>query len=57
MIGTFTEDEKLLFVVRHGESKWNKAQSDKDIYTMLSSTDHPLNEKGANNQPRVIVMR
>eukprot|EP00299_Pterocystis_sp_00344_P011212 c5188_g1_i1.p1 GENE.c5188_g1_i1~~c5188_g1_i1.p1 ORF type:complete len:632 (+),score=159.57 c5188_g1_i1:25-1920(+) len=40
------EDEKLLFVIRHGESKWNRAMMEKDIYALLSSTDHPLNERG-----------
>ena len=37
---------KVIYVVRHGESVWNKAQADKQFYTMLSATDHPLNETG-----------
>ena len=37
---------KVVYVVRHGESVWNKAQKDKDAVAMLSTVDHPLNEAG-----------
>ena len=37
---------KTIYIVRHGESVWNKAQSDKDVVAMLSDVDHPLNEMG-----------
>mmetsp|Transcript_6825 Transcript_6825/g.15324 ORF Transcript_6825/g.15324 Transcript_6825/m.15324 type:complete len:230 (+) Transcript_6825:666-1355(+) len=33
-------------MVRHGESVWNKAQKEKDVASMLSNVDHPLNEAG-----------
>ena len=43
---------KVIYVVRHGESVWNKAQADKQFYTMLSATDHPLNEDvGSRRRP------
>ena len=35
-----------VFFLRHGESKWNKAQSQLDIYGMWSTMDHPLNDTG-----------
>ena len=38
--------KKTLYIVRHGESVWNKAQAEKDVATMLSTTDHPLNDEG-----------
>jgi broad specificity phosphatase PhoE len=38
--------QKVMYVVRHGESVWNKAQKDKDAVAMLSDVDHPLNEAG-----------
>eukprot|EP00013_Stygamoeba_regulata_P027698 CAMPEP_0177658384 /NCGR_PEP_ID=MMETSP0447-20121125/16772_1 /TAXON_ID=0 /ORGANISM="Stygamoeba regulata, Strain BSH-02190019" /LENGTH=557 /DNA_ID=CAMNT_0019162967 /DNA_START=76 /DNA_END=1749 /DNA_ORIENTATION=+ len=37
---------KTVFFIRHGESKWNKAQEDRDLKTMSTMTDHPLNEVG-----------
>jgi broad specificity phosphatase PhoE len=36
---------KRLFLVRHGESKWNKATHDKNVVDMLDY-DHGLNEQG-----------
>jgi broad specificity phosphatase PhoE len=35
-----------LFMVRHGESKWNEAQEGLDVYGMLKQVDHPLNLVG-----------
>lgn len=37
---------RTVFIVRHGESVWNKAQSDHDLVAMAGDTDHPLNEAG-----------
>lgn len=37
---------RTVFFVRHGESSWNKAQSQMDIYEMGRQTDHPLSEAG-----------
>ena len=37
---------KVVYLVRHGESVWNKAQHDKDVVAMLSDVDHPLNAEG-----------
>lgn len=36
---------KTFFLIRHGESKWNKAQSQIDIPGLLDR-DHPLTELG-----------
>ncbi len=36
---------KTFFLIRHGESKWNKAQSKIDIPGLLDR-DHPLTELG-----------
>ena len=38
--------QKTVFVVRHGQSTWNKAQADRDVVAMFSDTDHPLNDVG-----------
>lgn len=38
--------EKTFFLVRHGESMWNQAQTDRDLVGMMSQKDHPLNETG-----------
>eukprot|EP01006_Ploeotia_vitrea_P046375 TRINITY_DN67022_c10_g2_i1.p1 TRINITY_DN67022_c10_g2~~TRINITY_DN67022_c10_g2_i1.p1 ORF type:complete len:403 (+),score=22.71 TRINITY_DN67022_c10_g2_i1:68-1210(+) len=38
--------KKTVFFIRHGESKWNKAQKDHNVKAMLSAKDHPLNEVG-----------
>jgi broad specificity phosphatase PhoE len=37
---------KTVYIIRHGESVWNKAQHDLNVVEMLSDTDHPLNEAG-----------
>lgn len=37
---------KTVFLVRHGESSWNKAQSKLDLYEMGRQTDHPLSPDG-----------
>eukprot|EP01065_Artemidia_motanka_P006003 TRINITY_DN1291_c0_g2_i1.p1 TRINITY_DN1291_c0_g2~~TRINITY_DN1291_c0_g2_i1.p1 ORF type:complete len:954 (+),score=225.97 TRINITY_DN1291_c0_g2_i1:53-2914(+) len=37
---------KTVFFVRHGESVWNRAQAQRNVVTMMSSTDHPLNDEG-----------
>jgi len=37
---------KTIFLVRHGESSWNKAQSKLDLYEMGRQTDHPLSPDG-----------
>lgn len=33
-------------LTRHGQSAWNKAQSQGDVHGMARCTDHPLSEKG-----------
>ena len=38
---------KKLFLIRHGESKWNKAQHEKHLHKMLAF-DHALNMNGIN---------
>jgi len=38
--------KKVVFLVRHGESVWNKAQDEKRLDVMLSDVDHPLNATG-----------
>jgi broad specificity phosphatase PhoE len=38
--------EKWIFLVRHGESKWNIAQEKHDIISMAKSVDHSLSCKG-----------
>ncbi|CAK0846031.1 unnamed protein product [Prorocentrum cordatum] len=37
---------RRVFLVRHGESVWNKAQGSLDLQTMASAVDHPLSEEG-----------
>jgi len=37
---------KTVFFIRHGESVWNEAQSNLDLGTMFSQTDHGLNQTG-----------
>ena len=37
---------RVIYLVRHGESVWNKAQDEKRIDVMLSDVDHPLNATG-----------
>eukprot|EP00811_Abedinium_folium_P003292 NODE_13026_length_1189_cov_15.820151.p1 GENE.NODE_13026_length_1189_cov_15.820151~~NODE_13026_length_1189_cov_15.820151.p1 ORF type:complete len:312 (-),score=57.08 NODE_13026_length_1189_cov_15.820151:12-947(-) len=36
------------FFVRHGESRWNRAQQDRNLYEILRTTDHPLTGAGRN---------
>ena len=36
---------KTFFIIRHGESKWNRAEEKKDIPGLLAF-DHPLTDKG-----------
>jgi len=38
--------KKVLYIIRHGESVWNKAQSDLNVVELVTHTDHPLNEHG-----------
>ncbi len=38
--------EKEFFLVRHGESTWNEARNERDVVTLVSSVDHPLNWVG-----------
>lgn len=37
---------KRLYVIRHGESEWNKGQSEANLVAMYSQVDHPLSEEG-----------
>ena len=37
---------RTLFVVRHGESEWNRAQAALDVGKMWSQVDHPLSLEG-----------
>jgi broad specificity phosphatase PhoE len=37
---------KKVFLVRHAESAWNKAQKDRKVKEMLEQVDHPLSAKG-----------
>eukprot|EP00316_Scyphosphaera_apsteinii_P020048 CAMPEP_0119331740 /NCGR_PEP_ID=MMETSP1333-20130426/81294_1 /TAXON_ID=418940 /ORGANISM="Scyphosphaera apsteinii, Strain RCC1455" /LENGTH=625 /DNA_ID=CAMNT_0007341413 /DNA_START=54 /DNA_END=1931 /DNA_ORIENTATION=+ len=37
---------KRIFLVRHGESKWNAAKRGKKLYSLVKEHDHPLNETG-----------
>lgn len=37
---------KRLYVIRHGESEWNKAQSGLDLASMYAQVDHPLSLEG-----------
>eukprot|EP01007_Sphenomonas_quadrangularis_P001557 NODE_254_length_1729_cov_174.263095_g190_i0.p1 GENE.NODE_254_length_1729_cov_174.263095_g190_i0~~NODE_254_length_1729_cov_174.263095_g190_i0.p1 ORF type:complete len:429 (+),score=68.70 NODE_254_length_1729_cov_174.263095_g190_i0:31-1317(+) len=37
---------KTVFVIRHGESKWNAAQQQMNYVEMLGDFDHPLNIEG-----------
>ena len=44
---------KSVYIVRHGESVWNKAQKDVNVAAMLSDVDHPLNEAGREQAERL----
>ena len=37
---------KKLFFVRHGESKWNAAKRDKNLFNLVKEHDHALTEAG-----------
>ncbi|CAJ1461969.1 unnamed protein product [Effrenium voratum] len=37
---------RVVYLVRHGESQWNKAQHKMDLHGMMRTTDHPLSAKG-----------
>ncbi|CAE7441215.1 EXD3 [Symbiodinium natans] len=37
---------RTVYLVRHGESEWNKAQSSLNLHGMVRTTDHPLSAKG-----------
>ncbi|KAK3235962.1 hypothetical protein CYMTET_53871 [Cymbomonas tetramitiformis] len=37
---------KRVYVIRHGESKWNEAQESNNLVDMLKTVDHSLNEVG-----------
>ncbi|KAL1515006.1 hypothetical protein AB1Y20_004077 [Prymnesium parvum] len=37
---------KRLFFVRHGESKWNAAKREKNLYNLVREHDHPLTDVG-----------
>ena len=41
-----TEIRKEIFLIRHGESKWNISQSEKDIKGMVTQYDHELTPVG-----------
>jgi broad specificity phosphatase PhoE len=38
--------QKEIFVIRHGESKWNDSQAEKNIKGMVSQYDHELTAQG-----------
>jgi len=39
--------EKWVFLIRHGQSKWNAAKREFDLYTAFGIIDHGLTKKGA----------
>jgi hypothetical protein len=41
-----------LFMVRHGESTWNKGEDERDMVQMLKEVDHPLTKKGIGQAER-----
>ena len=43
---------KTVFLIRHGESRWNKAQHDLNLAGMAGDNDHPLNLQGIEQVPR-----
>lgn len=45
--------EKVVFFIRHGESKWNKAQDDINIGRMIANHDHALTGRGC-HQARLL---
>lgn len=52
-INRVTPLEKTVFFIRHGESKWNKAQDEKNIGKMFSNYDHALTGRGC-HQARLL---
>mmetsp|Transcript_35705 Transcript_35705/g.60178 ORF Transcript_35705/g.60178 Transcript_35705/m.60178 type:complete len:442 (+) Transcript_35705:190-1515(+) len=40
------ESVKWIFMIRHGESKWNEAQRSVNVLNMMKTVDHPLNGTG-----------
>jgi broad specificity phosphatase PhoE len=46
MIMTEPAMVKKVFLVRHGESLWNKAQKEKKVSQLLEQVDHPLSDRG-----------
>lgn len=41
------ELERIIFFIRHAESRWNRAQAENDFLSMLWENDHGLTEDGA----------
>jgi len=37
---------RVVYIVRHAESIWNAAQHNRQLYTMMSDTDHGLSQEG-----------
>jgi len=37
---------RTVYFVRHAESEWNVAQSSRNLYDMVRTTDHPLSDRG-----------
>ena len=44
---------KWLYLVRHGESEWNRAQASYNVATMYSQVDHPLSPAGIEQATRL----
>eukprot|EP00929_Paragymnodinium_shiwhaense_P090817 TRINITY_DN50915_c0_g1_i1.p1 TRINITY_DN50915_c0_g1~~TRINITY_DN50915_c0_g1_i1.p1 ORF type:complete len:471 (+),score=82.50 TRINITY_DN50915_c0_g1_i1:113-1525(+) len=44
--GTSILKPKTIFFIRHGESRWNSAQSSWNVYELLRMQDHPLSDRG-----------
>ena len=42
---------KRLFIVRHGESEWNRGQASMDLGAMYAQVDHPLSAEGRRQAP------
>lgn len=40
------QSPKTIFLIRHGESAWNKAQREMQLHEMARTTDHPLTAQG-----------
>ena len=50
------EENKIIFLVRHGQSLWNKACVDRALHRMISQVDHPLDVVGI-EQARQLAAR